>query len=217
MNTSRKVKEKMDKIYSGSFLPLDNIPWNQSEPPAALVELIESGKVLPCKAIDLGCGIGNYTIYLASQGFDVNGIDISPYAIEIAKENTKNKGIKCNFFVADLLGDLRQIKKAFNFAYDWELLHHIFPKQRKKYVENVASLLNPKGKYLSVCFSEKDLQFGGRGKYRKTKLGTILYFSTENELRKLFSLYFNILELKTIEIRGKFGTHFVIYAFMEKK
>lgn len=216
-NTSQDTKIQMDKIYSGLILPLENIPWNQPEPPIALVELIDSGKVSSCRAIDLGCGTGNYAIYLASRRFDVTGVDISPNAIEIAKENAINKGFKCNFFVADLLGNLNQIKKTFDFAYDWELLHHIFPRQRKSYVKNVANLLNLKAKYLSVCFSEKDMQFGGRGKYRKTKLGTILYFSSEDEIRKLFNLYFNILDLKTIEIGGKSGSHFVIYAFMEKK
>lgn len=215
-NTSKEVKEQMDKIYSGLLLPLDDIPWNQPAPPAALVELIESGKVSPCKAIDLGCGTGNYAIYLAGQGFDVTGVDISPKAIEIAKENARKKGVWCNFVVADLLGDFGQIGETFNFAYDWELLHHILPRQRTRYVENVNKLLNLKAKYLSVCFSEKDRQFGGKGKYRKTRLGTCLYFSSEDEIRKLFSSYFNILDLKTIEISGKLSPHFVIYTFMEK-
>ena len=191
-NTGKEVKEQMDKIYSGLLLLLDDIPWNQPEPAAALVELVESGRVSPCKTIDLGCGIGNYAIYLAGQGFDVTGVDISPKAIEIAKENSRKKGVWCNFIVTDLLGDLGQINKTFDFACGWELLHHIFPGQRKRYVKNVNRLLNPKANYLSVCFSEKDRQFGGKGKYRKTRLGTCLYFSSEDELRKLYSSYFNI-------------------------
>jgi hypothetical protein len=36
-------------------------------------------------------------------------------------------------------------------------------------------------------------------------------------LRELFDPYFNIKELKTIEIRGKFGPHLANYAFMETK
>ena len=102
-------------------------------------------------------------------------------------------------------------------AYDWELLHHTYPEKRKKYVENVYRILNPRGNYLSVCFSEKDPQFGGSGKYRETPLGTILYFSSENESRDLFEPYFNIKELKTIKISGKFAPHLANYAFMEKK
>lgn len=206
---------EIDKIYRN--MSLDEIPWNIEEPPKALVELVESGKVKPGKTIDLGCGAGNYAIYLASVGFDVTGIDISPTAIKIAKENAKKKKVKCNFLVANVLGDLDEVNETFDFAYDWELLHHIYPGKRKKYVENVYRILNPGGKYLSVCFNEKDSQFGGSGKYRETRIGTILYFSSEDELRDLFEPYFNIKELKTIEISGKFSPHIANYAFMEKK
>lgn len=206
---------EMDKIYRN--MPLEEIPWNIETPPDALVELIESGKVKPCKTIDFGCGAGNYAIYLASVGFDVTGIDISPSAIKTAKENAKKKRVKCNFLVADVLGDLDEVKQTFDFAYDWELLHHTYPEKRKKYVENVYRILNPGGNYLSVCFSEKDPQFGGSGKYRETPLGTILYFSSEDESRDLFEPYFNIKELKTIEISGKFAPHLANYAFMKKK
>jgi len=209
------IDNEMDRIYRNT--PLEEIPWNIETPPNALVELVENGKVKPCKTIDLGCGTGNYAIYLASIGFDVTGIDISPTAIKIAKENAKKKGVKCNFLVTDVLGNLDEVKETFDFAYDWELLHHIFPEQRKKYIENVYRILNPKGKYLSVCFSEKDPQFGGSGKYRQTQLGTILYFSSEDELRDLFEPYFNIKELKTIGIRGKPTPHLANYAFMERK
>jgi SAM-dependent methyltransferase len=209
------IQDEMDEIYRN--VPIEKIPWNIDTPPNELVELIESGKVKPCKTIDLGCGTGNYALYLASIGFDVTGIDISPSAIKIATENAKKKRVDSCFLTADVLGDLNEVKETFDFAYDWELLHHIFPENRKKYVENVYRILNPKGKYLSVCFSEKDPQFGGSGKYRETQLGTILYFSSEDELKDLFDSCFNIKELKTIEIRGKSAPHFATYTFMEKK
>jgi SAM-dependent methyltransferase len=206
---------EIDKIYR--TMPLEEIPWNIETPPKALVDLIENGEVKPCRAIDLGCGAGNYAIYLASTGFDVTGVDISPTAIRIAKENAKEKGVKSNFLVADVLGDLHEVKGTFDFAYDWELLHHIFPEERKKYVKNVYKVLNLRGKYLSVCFNEKDPQFGGSGKYVKTRTGTVLYLSSEEELRDIFDPCFNITELKTIEIRGKSVTHIANYVFMEKK
>ena len=66
------------------------------------------------------------------------------------------------------------------------------PSDRKQYVETVHRLLVPGGKYLSVCFSEKDAGFGGTGKERRTPLGTVLYFSSEDELRDLFGPYFDI-------------------------
>jgi len=77
--------------------------------------------------------------------------------------------------------------------------------------------LNAGGRYLSVCFSEEDPQFGGSGKYRKTPLGTVLYFSSEKEMELLFRKRFVICELETIDIEGKNAVHKAIYAFMKKK
>jgi cyclopropane fatty-acyl-phospholipid synthase-like methyltransferase len=205
----------MDNLYRN--MPPEEIPWNIVTPPDVLVQLVESGVVRPCKTIDFGCGAGNYVIYLAGKGFDATGVDLSPTAIQMANENAQKKGVSCHFLVADVLGDLNEVTETFEFAYDWEMLHHLFPDKRGKYIENVYKILSPNGKYLSVCFSEMDPQFGGSGKYRETRLGTTLYFSNEDELRALFEPYFNIKELKTIEISGKTGSHLVNYAFMERK
>jgi SAM-dependent methyltransferase len=212
---ARQEQIRIDDFYENT--PLEEIPWNVETPPELLVELVDSGKVQPCKAIDLGCGAGNYAIYLAGRGFEVTGVDFSPTAIRIAKENAERKNAKCNFFVADVVDELGEVNQTWDFAYGWGLLHHIFPQRRRKYIENVSRILNPKGKYLSVCFSEKDTGFGGSGKRRKTQLGSVLYFSCEDELRELFKAYFQIIDLRTVEISGKFESHIFNYAFMERK
>ena len=205
---------RMEKAYRDR--PLEKIPWNFEAPPDELVELIVKGRIKPCKAIDLGCGIGNYALYLAERGFEMTGVDSSPSAIEIAKENAKERNLECEFLVMDVLGSFDKFQGTFDFVYDWLLLHHIYPEKRNSYCENVNKILKAEGKYLSVCFSEEDRQFGGSGKYRKTSLGTTLYFSSEKELRDLFDPVFQIKGLKTIEVTGKSGPHLSLYAFMTK-
>ena len=205
----------IDRIYQ--TIPIDKIPWNSETPPGKLVELVESGKIRPCKTIDLGCGAGNYAIYLAKKGFEVTGVDSSQTAVKIATENAQKQGVRCKFIVADLLDDLHEVKETFDFGYDWDFLHHIFPEDREKYMKNVYNILKPGAQYLSVCFSEKDTQFGSMGKFRKTQIGTILYFSSESEIHDLFSHYFDIKELKTIEIDTKFIPHYVIYVLSERR
>jgi SAM-dependent methyltransferase len=195
----------------------EELPWNIETPPDILIELVESVTVKPCKAVDLGCGTGHYAMYLAQKGFDVTGIDISPTAIKLSQEKAEKERVTCKFMVADVLGNLNEVKDTFDFAYDWSLLHHVYPEKRINYIENVNRILNSGGHYLSVCFSEKDPLFGGSGKYRETPLGTVLYFSSEEELKELFSGYFRIIELKTIKIEGKFAPHLANYAFMVKK
>ncbi|MGI9536615.1 MAG: class I SAM-dependent methyltransferase [Desulfocapsaceae bacterium] len=209
------IEDQMDQIYSS--MSLDKIPWNIEHPPDILVNLIETKRIKPCKIIDLGCGAGNYIIYLSKKGFDSTGLDISKHAIRIAQESALSKGINCKFIVGNIIKFDFEISGLFDSAFDWEVLHHVFPEDREKYVSNVAKILKPGGQYMSVCFSEDSPQFGGKGKYRKTPINTELYFSSESEMHELFSPDFNIEELKTVDIKGKFGIHKSIYAFLNKK
>ena len=203
---SRKVKEVLERHYTKP-----RAPWTRTEPPQELVELIESGKVAPCKAIDVGCGEGFHSIYLASKGFDVLGIDLSERAIRYAKENAARRGVKVRFVAMDI-ADLGQITEKFDFILEWSLLHQITLPQRQKYVKDVAKILNRNGKYLSVCFNQQSAEFGNPGeKYRISPSGMKLYFSSQKELKELFEQYFHIIEMKLLRT-----PHVANYFFMEK-
>jgi len=181
-----------------------------------LVQAVATEQIKPCRVVDLGCGAGNYSVWLAQQGFDVTGIDISPRAIEHARILARHKDASCRFIVSDLLDELTDYHGSFDLALDWEVLHHIFPKHREQYTQNVYHLLRPGGRYLSICFSESDPAFGGKGKFRQTPLGTTLYFSSEDELRKLFGTIFVVLDLSTVEVPGKHAPHMVNAAWLKR-
>ena len=53
-------------------------------------------------AIDLGCGTGTHSIYLAQQGFSVIGVDISPTAIRQAQKKASQAGVKPEFIIHDV-------------------------------------------------------------------------------------------------------------------
>ena len=212
-----KDKEIFEKVYEEP-----EAVWTKAEPPPELVELVEGGQIKPSKAVDIGCGEGFYSIYLASKGFDVLGIDISEKAIEYAKKNAKEQGVVAHFMPLDLY-DLDQLAEKFDFVLEWAIMHHIMPPQRQKYVEGLTNLLNDKGKYLSVCFNEKSPMFKKSGEKFRTSppganvpAGTKLYFSSLDELKSLFESHFKIIEAKLIEVPGKGWTHIENYFFMEK-
>jgi SAM-dependent methyltransferase len=212
---SMTIKKQMDSIYRGH--ELNDIPWNRETPPELLVHLVETGWVKPCDAVDLGCGAGNYALWLASRNFRMTGIDISSQAIELARSLAERKGLSCHFVVGDVTGVIEGLDDAFDFAYDWSVMHHVFPKDRRRYANNVHRMLRAEGKYLSVCFSEEDESFGGEGKYRQTPIGTTLYFSSEKELRELFEPFFHIEEMCTVEVVGKMNSHLAVKTMMVKK
>ncbi len=209
------LRDKMEQIYTNA--PPDKIPWNIEHPPMQLVQLIESGKVAPCRTLDLGCGAGNYAIWLATRGFQVTGIDCSKKAVELARKKAERENVRCTFIVGDLTDIDFKADNEYEFAYDWEVLHHIFPDDRDTYIRNVVKILQSGATYFSVCFSEKDPDFGGEGKYRKTPMDTMLYFSSEKEIENILEAHFEIKELTTTEIAGKYGAHMAVIAFASKK
>ncbi|MFC1529935.1 class I SAM-dependent methyltransferase [Gemmatimonadota bacterium] len=209
------LRDRMDSLYRDN--PLEAIPWNLEQPPAILTGLVSSGRIEPCRAVDLGCGAGNYAVWLATLGFTMTGLDFSEAALELARQLADSRGVDCRFEVCDMTGPADDFESEFDFAFDWEVLHHVFPEQRVAYLTHVHHLLRPGGTYLSVCFSEADPAFGGTGKYRDTPMGTTLYFSSEEELRELFEPLFVLEELSTVEVEGKREPHMAVKAIMTRR
>ncbi len=52
-------------------------------------------------ALDLGCGAGQNSIWLAERGWSVTGADLSPSAIDLARQAATEAGISATFVVAD--------------------------------------------------------------------------------------------------------------------
>ena len=52
--------------------------------------------------LDIGCGLGRHSIYMAEQGFNVYGIDYSNYVIDIVKEKAYLKGLDIKLSVGDI-------------------------------------------------------------------------------------------------------------------
>ncbi len=54
------------------------------------------------KILDLACGYGRFTIPLRENGYNIEGIDITPSLIKKAKEDSKNKNLNIKFRVGDM-------------------------------------------------------------------------------------------------------------------
>jgi SAM-dependent methyltransferase len=76
-------------------------PW-ESGPRAELVDLVTTGRIRPGRAVDLGCGSGANAVFLATQGFDVTGVDFSPVALSAARRAARDGAVEIRFVNADL-------------------------------------------------------------------------------------------------------------------
>lgn len=163
--------------------PLEDLPWERGKPREALVEVVEKGLVEPGKALDTCCGAGTNDIYLARKGFTVSAMDISPTAAGLAERMALQAGVEIDFRVGNFL-DLAYESAEFDFVLDSGCFHHVLPQDRVAYIAEVRRVLSPGGKYLLICFSDRN--------------GPDWNHFAEKEIRELFSGSFDILWAKHI-------------------
>lgn len=126
------------------------MPW-ETGPRHELVELVESGRILPGRAIDLGCGTGSNAIFLTQHGFEVTGVDFVSSAITQAKGKAEEAAVQVNFVLDDITR-LQQVTDTFDLLVDYGTLDDLLPKDRDLYVQNVIPLARPGSHFLLWCF-----------------------------------------------------------------
>ena len=137
--------------------PLEELGWELGKPRQILVEFVEKGLIKKGKALDICCGAGTNTVYLAKQGFEVTGIDISPTAIEYAKAKAAQAKVKIFFRVQDFL-QLPFGDEEFNFVFDMGCFHHVKVQDRRTFIAGVHRVLKNGGDYMLTCFSYRNGQ-----------------------------------------------------------
>jgi cyclopropane fatty-acyl-phospholipid synthase-like methyltransferase len=140
-------------------------PWDIGRPQKAFVELVRRGEITG-SVLDIGCGTGEHALFFAEEGYDVWGIDTAPLAIQKAQEKAAGRGLPVHFLVLNAL-DLSRLTRKFDTATDSGLFHTLSDEDRPVFVDNLAAILSPAGKYFMLCFSE--LEPGGYGPRRVTK------------------------------------------------
>jgi SAM-dependent methyltransferase len=140
-------------------------PWDIGRPQKEFVELLRRGEITG-SVLDIGCGTGEHALFFAGEGYEVWGIDSAPLAIQKAKEKAAGRGLPVHFLVLNAL-DLPKLRRKFTTVTDSGLFHTLSDEDRPLFVNSLAAILSPGGKYFMLCFSE--LEPGGFGPRRITQ------------------------------------------------
>jgi len=107
--------------------------------------------------LEYGCGTGPGACFLAERGYQVDGIDIVPIAIEMAKQIAKEQNLDIHYEVQDIC-ELPHEGKRYDMIVDSYCLQGIvLDKDRKSVFSAVRARLKPEGYYLisSAIFDEE--------------------------------------------------------------
>jgi SAM-dependent methyltransferase len=120
----------------------------------------ELSEVPPGRALDLGCGEGRNTLWLAERGWSVLGVDFSSVAIERAKSLAEERGLAAEFMVTDAV-HFQSEGSPFDLVIVFYLqLPHA---DVRTMLRNAAAAVAPGGTLLVVAHDLDNLQHGHGG------------------------------------------------------
>ncbi|MBS4727475.1 methyltransferase domain-containing protein [Mycobacterium sp. SM1] len=146
------------------FYGLGFTPWDGHPQSATLRELIEGADALPSgSALDVGCGTGDASIYLAQHGWQVTGVDFTPKALDKARAKARAAGVEVNFVRADVTHLSRAgIDGGFRLIVDNGCFHGMSAADRDLYVQQITAAAAPDARLVMVAFKPSG-RFGPAG------------------------------------------------------
>lgn len=177
------------------------------------------------KVLDLGCGAGNNSKFLAESGFKVFGLDGSDSAVRACKERFSKWHLKGDFLQGDFL-NLPYPDNFFDIIIDRESIYANCLPDIVVALNEVFRSLKPGGLFISFAYSQyhPDKKYGkkiGKNTYNNFKEGSfyragLAHFFNLGEINELFKKFRleNIMRHSLKNIKGKFMEYdeFIILA-----
>lgn len=128
-------------------------PWDIGRAQPAFRAIADEG-ALRGRVLDAGCGTGEHALLAASLGFDATGIDGAPLAIDQAQAKARARGLDVRFIVGDVL-ELASFEERWDTVLDCGVFHVFDDDDRAAYVDSLAAVTPPGGRYFMLCFSDE--------------------------------------------------------------
>ena len=233
IRSTEDVFETLDELFNDSFEYWNTVYQERPEymsfltnfPDENLVSYFNSEQLKTSKVLELGCGEGRNAIYMAKQGCDVEAIDISIKAIQLAKDNANKQNVDVRFSCSNVFEmDLQD--NSYDMVYDSGLLHHLLPHRRFQYVDLIHRSLKTNGYLGLICFASGFTEVGGPKEisdaevYRERNImGGMAY--SEEKLKSILTKGFELIELRYmnehLQNQELFGKSFLWASLWRKK
>lgn len=175
------------------------------------------------RILDLGCGTGSNTLFLARKGFLVVGLDVSASAIAEAQQFLAAVQIENVVLIANDMKALPFPDEDFDAVVSINVIHHAKLSEIERTVGEIRRVLRSNGVGVVTVDSDTDYKFGqGIALEEKTyeltmphrEKGIIHHFFNENEARFLFKDFeITSLRLTSQDVAGRKNSHWeVVFA-----
>lgn len=135
------------------------------------------------KALDIGCGAGVFSAFMAHNGLKVTALDYSSKALELAKAKADSFGVNISFVHANVVQ--WQTTEKYELVFDRGCLHNIRWGDRTRYKKRILEWMASDASYILVHFGKEHLfNLALGGPVKKTPKEIEEFFSPELELKE---------------------------------
>jgi SAM-dependent methyltransferase len=195
---TRPTDEMFDAVYRGEAEELGvgtKPPWSIGEPQPEIAALIAEGK-FHGDVLDAGCGEAATSLALAELGFLTVGLDQSPTAIGLAREEAARRGLtNASFDVADISA-FTGYDGRFGTIVDSTLFHSMPVELRDGYQQSIVRAAAPGASYYVLVFDRNTMAAGPANPV------------TEDELREVVGKYWVVDEVRPARIHANVPENF---------
>jgi SAM-dependent methyltransferase len=140
------------------------------------------------RALDLGCGGGVHTLFLAAEGFDTAACDISLEGVALTSRRLAERGLKAETAVASF-DSAPFPSRSFDLILCIDVLECAAPGLAEAALPSIAKLLKPKGAGFFVFASDKDYRIADPNN------PFVRRGFTEGEVKSMFKAAFPFIEI----------------------
>ena len=176
-------------------------PWDIGAPQPAFAKLAADGR-LRGRVLDVGCGTGEHVLLAAEVGCEAVGMDIAPRAIRLAEAKATQRRLGARFIVEDAR-HLGSLGEHFDIAVDCGLFHVFDDADRPPFVESLAQMVRPGGRYFMLCFSEEEPPGWGPRRVTQAEIRVAFVHGWDVETIETTELHVTV---RTEPIRAWFAT-----------
>lgn len=172
------------------------------------------------RVLDLGCGAGRHLVYMATQGFDTYGVDISKTGLNQTKERLRRRKAESNLVKCDMKM-LPYVDSCFGAVISLNTLYHQKLEGIQQTVSEIHRVLKKEGLVLINFLSKRtfshakgvEIEEGTFVEQQGIEKGVLHHFVDEEEIRSLFEK-FKIVDLTLSEkvVEGKLRSRWIVQA-----
>lgn len=138
----------------------------------SVAPLLEPGE----RVLDLGCGEGRDSVFFATRGCDVTGVDASRAGLVKAERLARERGVRVRW----VHGDMARVpvEGPFHFVYSCGAVHYVPRRVRPRFFARLTALTRPNGRHAHLVFTDRVVY---------VEKGEVVDYFTDGELREAYA------------------------------